>query len=255
MFVDTHAHLSDPRFAADVDKVIESASASGVERIINPVSDLHDAKRMAKLIARYPNVYGLVGLYPGASENKSWREDLVQLENMLVHNNKILGIGEIGLDVYWMRRNPKLEMEIFAEQLRMAARLELPVVIHNRGCEKEIREVLAQLEGVPHGQFHCFSGDRAWLDYVLALGFYVGFDGNITYPSNKSLRELSTYVPADRLLLETDSPYLPPEGKRGERNEPGNVRITAQKLADLRGVTLKELGEQTTENAKRLFGI
>ena len=256
MLVDTHAHLSDLKFSGDVDQVINRAVAVGVERIICPASNLADVQKIAAITNEYEMIYGLAGLYPGEGQkSKNWRGELTEIEKLILSTPKLLGVGEIGLDSYWNERDEKLEREIFRSQLEMAVRINKPVVIHNRLSHRLIEDTFTNMHELPGGQFHCFTGTHEFLDYILGLGFYVGFDGNITYPSNHDLRELVKLVPSDRLLLETDSPYLPPQGKRGERNEPANVRITAQIIADLRGVSLKVLGEQTTANAKRLFNL
>lgn len=256
MLIDTHAHLSDPKYSLDVNQVIERARVVGVEKIISPSGDLKDARRVVELTQQFENVYGCVGLYPGEGQkNPNWREDLAEIEKLLKDNPKIVGIGEIGLDVYWNERNEKIEREMFGEQLIMASKLKKPVIIHNRQSHKLIEEILEEQGDLPSGVFHCFSGDEKFLELVLNYEFYVGFDANITYPSNNELRELVGMVPIKRLLLETDSPYLPPQGKRGERNEPAHVRISAQMIAQIKNVSFSELEEQTTRNAKTLFNV
>lgn len=256
MLVDTHAHLTDPRFIGEEKSVIERAKEAGIERVICPSGDLVDAKKVVELADKYQEVYGCVGMYPGAGQKSpNWREDLAVIRGMIENNKKIVGVGEIGLDSYWVERDEATEKAMFVAQLEMASEIDKPVIIHNRLCHKLMRELIGGMNPVPRGVFHCFSGDREFLEWVLAKGFYVGFGGNVTYPSNQDLRELVKLVPEERLLLETDSPYLPPAGRRGERNEPANVRITAQMIADLRGQPLKELEEQTTRNAEALFKL
>lgn len=256
MLVDTHAHLTDSRFAGQENGVIERAKEAGVEIIICPSGDLADAKKVVRLADKYHGVYGCVGMYPGAGQKSpNWREDLAVIRGLIENNKKIVGVGEIGLDSYWVERDEATEKAMFVAQLEMASEIDKPVIIHNRLCHKLMRGLIEGMSLVPRGVFHCFSGDKEFLEWVLAKGFYVGFGGNVTYPSNQGLQELVKLVPEERLLLETDSPYLPPTGKRGERNEPANVRITAQMIADLRGVSLQALGEQTTKNAGALFKL
>lgn len=253
--IDTHAHLSDPKFNDDLALVLDRGRAAGINSFINPATNVDDSKRILEITQEHKDVYGLVGIYPGEAEVDNWEEQLKQLRTMLLHNPKIVGIGEIGLDEQPYIANPEFEKSIFEAQLEMALELDYPVVIHTRNTEEVMWEVLKKYEVLPSGHFHCFSGSTQWLDYVLSRGFYVGFDGNITYPSAISLRELAKRVPIERLLLETDSPYLPPQGKRGERNEPANVRITAAFLAQLRGESLDDLVAKTTENARSLFSL
>lgn len=256
MLIDTHAHLSDSKFAGEVDGVIARAAEMGVEIIINPSTCLEDALKMEQIINTNEQVYGMVGIYPGeASKSADWKADLAQLKEMLVANPKIVAIGEIGLDAAAYTENPTFEEEVFEAQVKLALELDYPIVIHTRQTAEPMRKVLEKFEKLPRGHFHCFSGSPEWLDYVLSRGFYVGFDGNVTYKSAGDLRELALLVPLERLLLETDSPYLPPEGMRGQRNEPGNVRITAMAIAKLRGVSLESLAQTTGENARRLFDL
>jgi TatD DNase family protein len=174
---------------------------------------------------------------------------------ILSNNNKIVGIGEIGLDETPLKINPELEYEVFETQLKYAIDHDYPVVIHTRNTEREMWDVFKSYSKLPRGHMHCFSGSIAWLEYVLERGFYVGFDGNVTYKNAENLRELARRVPGSRLLLETDSPYLPPAGRRGERNEPGNVRITAEFLANLRGESSQALVEMTSRNARELYKL
>lgn len=253
--IDTHAHLTDARYEGDVSEVIKRSIESGVKAIVNPSTTLADAMRVDRLCREYPQVYGLIGLYPGEAKEESWQRELEVMWKLLNNNKKLVGIGEIGLDVAPLKINPKLEYEVFETQLKYALNNDYPVVIHTRNTEREMWDVFKRYDQLPRGHMHCFSGSVEWLEYVLERGFYIGFDGNVTYKSAENLRELAKRVPIERLLLETDSPYLPPEGKRGTRNESANVRITAEFLAKLRGETMEELVVATTQNAKELFGI
>jgi len=253
--IDTHAHLTDARYGNDAALVIERSRELGVEAIINPSTSLADAMLVDKLSREHKQVYGLVGLYPGEAKPESWQNELTEMWKILGSNNKLLGIGEIGLDEAPLRVNPKLEYEVFETQLKYAIDYNYPVVIHTRNTEQEMWDVFKRYDKLPRGHMHCFSGSIEWLQYVLNRGFYVGFDGNVTYKNAENLRELARRVPSSRLLLETDSPYLPPTGHRGERNEPANVRITAEFLANLRGETSQALIEMTTRNARELYNL
>lgn len=227
--------------------------------MICPSENLEDAKEIVELAKREEGIWGLAGIYPGeVGSREIVYGGIGKLRDFVKQNREyIVGIGEIGLDRPSLLRasERQADLELFKGQLELAAEMDLPAVIHNRGAEIEIKEVMEGMDKLPGGQFHCWSGSDAFLDYVLSRGFYVGFCANVTYPKNDKLREQAARVPADRLLLETDSPYLPPQGKRGERNTPENVKMTAALLADLRGDSPQALAEQTTENAQRLFGI
>lgn len=253
--IDTHAHLTDERYGTEVSEVIKRSQELGIEAIVNPSTSLADAKAVDELCKKYPQVYGLVGLYPGEAKKESWESELETMWKLLENNKKIVGIGEIGLDETPLKTNPELETTVFETQLKYALENNYPVVIHTRNTEKEMWEVFKRYDKLPKGHMHCFSGSVAWLEYVLTRGLYVGFDGNVTYKNAENLRELAKRVPIERLLLETDSPYLPPTGRRGERNEPGNVRITAEFLANLRGEPIETLVEITSRNARALYNL
>lgn len=254
--IDTHAHLSDPKFAKELNGVLQRARDNGVTTIICPSTSLRDMYQVAELVNTYAEVYGLAGLYPGEVENDvSLVSGMERINELVSKNPKILGIGEIGLDGESYRKNPEFEKKVFESQIKLALKLKLPIVIHTRETEEVMWRVMDKYPKLPSGQMHCFGGSQEFLTYVLKRGFYVGFDGNVTYKSANNLRELAKLVPKDRLLIETDSPYLPPMGKRGERNEPANVRITAEFLAKLRGESLEDLDRYTSNNARILFGL
>jgi TatD DNase family protein len=253
--IDTHTHLTDPKFANDLTQVLLRARASGVTAFVSPSTTLSDSESVVGLTKLHNDVYGLVGLYPGEADQLHWEQEIVRLRDLLTQNTKVVGIGEIGLDEESYRANPVLETRIFEAQLQLALELDYPVVIHSRGTQEPIQQVMEKYDQLPRGHFHCFGGSLEWLEYVLSRGFYVGFDGNVMYKNAHDLRALAQRVPLERLLLETDSPYLPPEGHRGERNEPGNVRIIAAFLAELRGETIEALIGATTVNARTLFRI
>lgn len=262
--IDTHCHLTDPKFSGQVEAVLARAKEAGVERIIVPGTDLVDIRRVIELSESYENIYGLAGIYPGNVEEVGNLDEAIEkIEKIITENKKIIGIGEIGLDGYWSDRNIEKQKQFFKAQLELAVEKNVPVAIHSRKAEGPIREVFEEMERLPTGQFHCFGESEEFLNYVLKKGFYVSFCGNITYPSASSgrLRDLVKKVPLDRLLLETDSPYLAPEpirqaqGKvqRGNLNEPANVKIMGEYIAKLLDVSPETLINQTTKNAKCLF--
>ncbi len=266
MLIDTHAHLTDKKFAGLLDQVLAEAKKAGVERILIPTTGILDAKKAVELAREHQEVWAMAGIHPEVladETNTEHREEwlaadgdwIKRLEETINKSDRVVGIGEIGLDFYWDKEktSKKLQLEIFQGQLELALKLDLPVVIHMRGAEAEVAAILRSTKKLPRGQFHCWSGSKEFLDLALTKGFYVSFCGNITFKSAGDLRELAKIVPLDRLLLETDSPYLAPEPKRGSVNTPSNVKILAEYLANLLGIEPETLINQTTKNALCLF--
>lgn len=266
MLIDTHCHLTDPRFEGKVEEVLAEAKRAGVGRILVPTVGLVDAKKAIALAGEHEGVWAMAGIHPETLEDETRPENRAEwlaaggewgkkLEELVLSSKKVVGIGEIGLDFYYDKEkaSKKIQTELFREQLELANKLKLPVVIHMREAEEEMREVIRGLNKIPQGQCHCWSGSEAFLKFILEEGFYISFCGNITYQSAQDLRELIKMVPADKLLLETDSPYLPPQSKRGSLNTPANVKITAEYIAALLGTQTETLINQTTKNALCLF--
>ncbi|OGD78508.1 hypothetical protein A2368_02570 [Candidatus Collierbacteria bacterium RIFOXYB1_FULL_49_13] len=253
MIVDTHCHLTDGKFGTEVTEVVERAKTNGVEKIIVPASRPRDWERIVELTQKHVGVYGMLGVHPEEVDKISDLRFLISELRGKLRQEKIVGIGEIGMDGYWNRKNLVKQVEVFGAQMQLAVDLEVPVAIHSRNSGTEIRQVMESMEKLPRGQFHCFGESEEFLEYVLGKGFYVSFCGNVTYKSADSLRELVKKVPLKSLLLETDSPYLSPEGKRGTRNEPENVRIIGEFIANLLGIQSEELFEITSRNARELY--
>lgn len=266
MLIDTHCHLTDKKLVNQVDEVISRAHEAGVERMIVPAVGLLDGKKATGLAEKYESVWAMVGIHPEVLAGETipeYRDEWLaaggdwmnRVRELARSSDRVVGIGEIGLDFFYdkEKRSQEIQMRIFQEQLELATELALPVAIHMRAAEAEMRQLLDQMEKLPKGQFHCWAGSEEFLDKVLAKGFYVSFCGNITYKSAGKLRELIKKVPLDRLLLETDSPYLAPEGRRGSVNEPSNVKILAEYIAELLEVPFSTLINQTTRNAQCLY--
>jgi TatD DNase family protein len=254
VLIDTHAHLADPRLVAEIEAVLERARQAGVDRVIAPATTAEDAAEVVGLARRFPAmVSGAVAIHPNdAAEAKpgDW-ERIAALSG----EPGIVAIGESGLDAYWDRTPFPLQQEWFDRHLALARERRLPVIIHCRDC---YAAVIAQLErqgGPTRGVLHSFTGTQSDADALLALGLHLSFAGMITF-NNKALdplRAVAAAAPADRILVETDSPYLSPHPFRGRPNEPARVAVTAAKLAELRGVTLAELAAQASANARHLF--
>ena len=255
--IDTHCHLDDARFAADVDAVVERAAATGVTRAVIPATSVAGARAALALAARHCGLRVAVGVHPlWCATHGSLSEALAQLRD-LAQAPPVVAIGEIGLDFH---RGPEPELQVrwLDAQLDLAAAAGLPVILHNR---ESTRELLARLRAwgeraslpQPAGVLHAFSAGRSAADWAVAAGFYLGFGGMLTFRRADDLRRVAAALPGDRLVLETDAPYLAPEPLRGRRNEPALVRHVADRLALLRGTGVEQIALQTTSNALRLF--
>ncbi|MCH4072187.1 TatD family hydrolase [Pseudoramibacter sp.] len=256
MFVDTHCHLDDPAFEEDLDAVIGRAREQGIAWILDPGTTVATSERAAALARQYDTVYAAVGIHPEDCADAS-AEDLDQIEN-LAQREKVLAIGEIGLDYHWDENPPKAQQKaIFARQLEMAGALGLPVIIHDRDAHGASVDLVKSSAFNPDagGVFHCYSGSVETARILLDRGFYLGFDGPITFKNNKKSPEVVAFAPLDRLLIETDSPYMAPVPHRGKRNEPAFVADIAAKMAEIKNLPVEKIAEATTANAKRLFHL
>ena len=254
--VDSHVHLDDPKFDADREAVIERALAAGVERMMaigtgSGPPDLETAIRQAE---RYPFIFATVGVHPHDA-SKATPETFARLRQLAAHP-KVLAIGEIGLDYHYDFSPRDVQQSVFRKQLEIAAEAGKPVVIHSREAWADTLELLALVgQAVPpakRGIIHCFTGDPPQAREALNLGFHLAFGGVLTFPNAQTVREAARITPEDRLLLETDCPYLAPAPHRGQRNEPAFVVEVARRLAEVRGCTLDEIAAQTTRNFEQL---
>ena len=257
--IDTHCHLDDEQFAADRAEVVARAAAAGVETMIAIGTTAADSASTLRIAETYPTIYAAVGIHPNScAEAAPGDWDTVVA---LLDHPRVVALGETGLDRYWDHAPIELQRDYFDRHLRLSQARDLPVVIHCRDAQADMMPMLreAAARGPLRAVMHAFSGDAAMAAECLKLGLYVSFAGNSTYTNKKfqSIRDAVISIPADRILIETDSPYLTPEPFRGKqkRNEPAMVAHTAAALAALRVVPLKEFERQTTENAKRLFKI
>jgi TatD DNase family protein len=255
MLVDTHCHLDFDRYDDDLDEVIERAVAADVRKIIVPAVDLRDIPQVLALADKYQYVYTAVGVHPNstAALPDDW---LDQLRDYAEHP-KVIAIGEIGLDYYWDTVQPAIQQEAFAAQLELAFDLALPVIIHNRDASDHVLRMLKDsslVEIEKPGVLHSFMSDWDTAVDAVEMGYFLGFTGPITYKKNDALREIAREMPLDRLLIETDGPFLAPQVRRGKRNEPAYVKYICDYIADLRGIPPTTMANVTTENAACLFG-
>ncbi len=255
MLFDTHAHLHFPEFAADLSAVLQRAREVGVRLILTIGTDAEDSREAVALAEAHPEVYAAVGVHPhdAVRADEAALEELQQLART---SRKVVAIGEIGLDYYRNLSPREAQIQVFRRQLDLARQLSKPVLIHCREAHADVLEILRQ-EGVPGagGIMHCFSGDAAVARQCLDLGLLISLAGPVTYPNARKLPEVVKLTPADRLVVETDCPFLPPQPYRGKRNEPAYLPITASRVAELKGQPLKELGPVMARNALSLFGI
>ena len=253
MLIDTHAHLWFPEYENDLEEVMARAKAAGVGKMIVPGTNVESSKMAIALAKKYPGVlYASVGVHPEELLNHNFEETPLGLRELIAENREwIVAIGEIGTDASSeeLKNCMGEQRELLRKQCELALEHDLPVIVHTRNSLKKALEVLDGLKKMPRGQFHCFSHDEAGVKEVLSRGFCVSFCGNIAW--SKRVARLVPLVPIERLLLETDSPFMLP----GKRNEPSNVTITAQMIADLQGLSLKVVEEQTIKNAKALFKL
>lgn len=254
MFFDTHAHLDDKQFNQDLEQVIEQAETEKVSLILNVGINLASSVRSIALAEKFPQIFASVGVHPHDAKAMAQEEAWHQLEE-LIKKPKVVALGEMGLDYYYNFSEPEQQREVFHRQLELAKQTKLPVIIHNRDAHKDILDILTQYKGEITGVLHCFSGSWEMAQQCLKLGYYISLGGPVTFKNAVTPKEVAKKLPIDRILIETDCPYLTPHPYRGKRNQPSYVGLIAQEIAAIRGIELTELAEQTTANGKKLFKI
>ena len=253
MLVDSHAHIDDARFDADRAEVVARAAAAGVALIINVGADMASSARSVALAEQYPGIYAAVGMHPHDAKDML-ESDYVQLEKWTTHP-KVVAIGEIGLDYHYDLSPRPIQKEVFLRQLDLARKTDKPFIIHEREAHGDTLDIIRSAARGLRGVFHCFSGSVETAREFLKMGFYISLAGPVTFSNSGKTKEVAKFVPLDRLLVETDSPYLTPHPHRGHRNEPAYVRIVAEEIATLRNLSIEELAAATTANVRRLFNI
>ncbi len=250
MFIDTHMHIGDD-FGIEPDLYVKNASDAQVEVLIASFCEKDDIMLSTKFVEKYKNLYACIGYHPEVS-NKIVEKDYEILEEMVKNNPKIVAIGEIGLDYYWNKDNKDKQREVFCKQLEIAEKLKLPVVIHSRDSINETYEILKKYK--VSGVIHCFSGSLEMAKKFISLGFLLGIGGVVTFKNSK-LFEVIEKLELTNIVLETDSPYLTPEPNRGKTNESSNIFYIAQKIAEIKNISLENVAKITTENAIRTFDL
>ena len=249
--IDTHCHLFYDDLKNDLDIVLNRAQELGVNRFICVGTNMEDSRECLGLAETYENIYASIGVHPHDAKDAP-KDYLDQIADLITFP-KMIALGEIGLDYFRNISEPDIQQNVFREQLALAQRLQKPVIFHNRDADADVLKILSEFPDVT-GVAHCFSSDLKTAKTFIDLGFYISFSGNLTY-KNSHLPDVAKELPLEKLLVETDSPYLSPVPYRGKPNEPGRTRFVAEKLAEIHGVTLEIIAEKTTTNAESLFSL
>ncbi len=252
MYFDTHAHLDDEAFDTDREEMLRAAREAGVELVLNPGCDVQSSRKAMQLAEAHNEIFFASGIHPEELSDYT-EEGLEAIFNMSRHP-KCAAIGEIGLDYYWDDTHKEEQKALLQRQLAFALQADLPVIIHDREAHGDCLAAVKQMPGL-RGVFHCYSGSAEMAQELIRMGWYLGFDGPVTYKNARKALEVLSVCPMDRLLLETDSPYLPPVPMRGKRNDPSNLKYICAKIAEVKGLTPEEVACAAAENGRRLFRI
>jgi TatD DNase family protein len=254
MLFDTHVHLNDKQFSDDLQDVIKRTKAAGVENVVVVGFDRPTISRAIELVEEYDFMYAAVGWHPVDAIDLT-EDDLQWIEELSRHP-KVVAIGEMGLDYHWDKSPKEIQKEVFRKQIRLAKKVKLPIIIHNREATADIMEILKEENAAEVGGImHCFSGSAETAKECINMNFYISLGGPVTFKNAKKPKEVAEQIPLDRLLIETDCPYLAPHPFRGKRNEPAYVELVAEQIAELKGLSKEEVAAATTANAKKLFNI
>ena len=248
---DVHAHYDDEKFDADREEVLSSMAEKNVICIVNAGTDIETSRKTLNYCEKYDFMYGAVGIHPECAD-KLPQNYLKEIENMAMHE-KAVAIGEIGLDYYWDGVPRDIQKKVFTEQLELAYKLSMPVVIHDRDAHGDTMEILRKYK--PKGIMHCFSGSVEMCREIVNLGMSISLGGVVTFKNARHSVEVAKYIPLDRLMLETDAPYLAPVPFRGKRCDSSMIMMTAERIAEIKGISVEELLKITAENACRMYGI
>lgn len=254
MLFDTHVHLNAEQFEDDLSEVIERATQAGVERMVVVGFDRSTIQKALELVEAYDFIYASVGWHPVDAIDMT-DEDLRWIEELSSHP-KVVALGEMGLDYYWDKSPKDIQQDVFRKQIRLAKKVKLPIIIHNREATADLVTILKE-EGADEvgGIMHCFSGSVEIAKECMEMNFYISLGGPVTFKNAKKPKEVAKEIPLDKLLIETDCPYLAPHPYRGKRNEPAYVKLVAEQIAELKGISLADVAKKTTENAKKIFDI
>jgi len=253
MLFDTHAHMDDHAFDEDRKELLTSLPASGIGLLMNPGCSLESSRNACKLAREYDYIYAAVGSHPDAADEVN-DAVLDEYRRLVRENPKVKAIGEIGLDYHYEDIPREVQVKAFRMQMELARELGLPAIVHEREAHEDGMKIVEEFPEVT-GVFHCYSGSAEMAKWLIKRGWYIGFTGVLTFKNARKALEVAAAIPLDRIVLETDCPYMSPEPFRGKRNDPGKLYRMAEKLAELRGLTVEEVHTITMENGKRLYGI
>jgi len=255
---DSHSHYNDEKFDMDRDEIIKETLASGVSNFIVAGYSIESSKKAVEIVSKYEGLYAIVGISPNDLENIKTEDDInesaLKIEE-IAKSEKVVAIGEIGLDYYWNKENKDIQKNMFIKQINIANKLNLPIVIHTRDAHIDTIQILKENIVNKKGIFHCCPLNRELVKEALNLGFYISLSGVITFKNTKNADDIINMVPEDKLLIETDSPYLSPEPLRGKRNTSINVKYVAEKIAKVKNKSIEEIAQVTQDNAKKIFNL
>lgn len=252
MLFDTHAHLNDPVFQEDLENLLEELPKAGVGLVMNPGCSLENSRQAIAIAQRYPYIYAAVGTHPDTAEEVD--EQVIDEYRRLCQNPRVKAIGEIGLDYYYESVPREVQKKAFRMQMELARETGLPVIIHERDAHDDGMRIIKEFPGVS-GVFHCYSGSAEMARQLVHMGWYIGFTGVITFKNARKAVETAAAIPLERIVLETDCPFMAPEPFRGKRNDPRYLYRMAERLAEIRGLSVEEIQEITTQNGKNLYRI
>lgn len=252
MLFDSHAHLDDRKFDSDRSETIAALQKSGVSCFVNIGADMESSESSVALAEKYDFVYAAVGVHPYDAETVT--DELIEKLRAMAQNKKVVAIGESGLDYHYEDADKQVQKNAFIKHIELANELDMPVIVHNRDSHQDMMDILREHKP-KNAIIHCYSGSAEMAKEIVKMGYYISFSGTVTFKNARKVQEAVAEVPLDKLLAETDSPYLCPEPERGKRNDPSKMRYTVEKLAEIKGVTFEEMARITLENAKRVYNI
>ena len=252
MLFDTHAHLNDPAFDADREELLAGLPYKGIGLVMNAGCSLESSREIIQMAEQYPWLYASVGSHPDSADEVT--EEVIDIYRQLCRHEKVKAIGEIGLDYHYEDIPREIQQKAFRMQMELAKELDMPVIIHERDAHEDGMQIVKEFPTVK-GVFHCYSGSAEMARQLVNMGWYIGFTGVLTFKNARKAVETAASIPLERIVLETDCPYMAPDPFRGKRNDPGYLYRMAEKLAEIRGVSVEEIRRITFENGKRLYRI
>lgn len=254
MLFDTHCHVNDEAYTEDRDAMLQRAIAAGVQYMMCPGTDIRTSAEAVSLSRQYTQIYAAVGIHPEDAASAT-PQGFDQLRQWLQTEKKVVAVGEVGLDYHWPEPSHEIQQAVFIEQVKMAVELNLPIDIHDREAHGDTMDILRKYGKGIRGVFHCYSGSLEMAQELIKMGFYIGFTGTMVFPKSTKLKRIVQELPMDRILIETDCPYLTPPPYRGRRNEPSYVQYVAGEIARLRDMDLADVQRITLENGRKIFRI